>query len=105
MSYDRYGKMRINGSVGIPPSVNIPEKSSDFFVTYNKDNTRLDLISYDYYGDPGYGWLILLANPLLSGLEYEIPDGTELRVPYPLDVTLEQYKSAIEKNKLLYGDK
>ena len=103
MSYDRYTKMRINGKVNIPPTVKIPVKSTDFYETYRLGISRLDLISYDYYGDPGYDWLILLANPSLPDLEYNIPDGTVIRIPYPLDMTLDMYNTQLNKLETLYG--
>lgn len=103
MPYDRYRRFRVNGIVNIPPTFVIPPKSTDYFEVYRNGMSRLDLISYDYYGDAGYDWLILMANPSVPQLEYMIPDGTELRIPYPLDTTLEYYNSQIEKYEFLYG--
>lgn len=103
MAYDRYNKFRINGKVSIPPTVSLPVKSTDFYEVYRVGSTRLDNISYDYYGDPSYDWLILMANPLLGDLEYNIPDGTLIRVPYPLDITLDTYNRQLNKYETLYG--
>lgn len=103
MGYDRYNKFRTDGKICVPPSVKIMPKSTDFFETYNRGVTRLDLLSYDYYRDPGYDWLILMANPDCGGLEFEIPDGYVLRIPYPLSVTLENYNNEIDKYYTLYG--
>ena len=103
MSYDRYSRFRTNGKVSIPPSVKIIEKGTDQFETYIKGFSRLDLISYDYYGSPDYDWLILMANPSVGNMEFEIPDGTLLRIPYPLSVTLELYDKEIERHMTLYG--
>lgn len=102
MSYDRYNKFRVNGQVGIPPTVKIPVKSTDFYETYKLGSTRLDILSYDYYGDANYDWLILLANPSLADLEYNIPDGTVIRIPYPLDITLSTYSSSLNRFEMLY---
>ena len=103
MAYDRYNRFRTDGSVGIPPAVPIPQKATDFYETYVRGVTRLDLVSYDYYGDPGYDWLILMANPDLGNMEFEIPDGSTLRIPYPLNLTLENYANQIERYIRLYG--
>lgn len=103
MSYDRYKKFRVNGQVSIPPTVNIPVKSTDYYVEYKRGISRLDLISYDYYGDPNYDWLILMANPDVADMEFEIPDGEIIRVPYPLDITMENYNAEIDKYAILYG--
>lgn len=103
MSYDRYSRFRTNGKVFIPPFVKIIEKNTDYFETYHKGVTRLDLISYDYYGSPDYDWLILMANPTLGSMEFEIPDGAIIRIPYPLATTLELYDKEIERHTALYG--
>lgn len=103
MGYDRYKRFRVNGLVNIPISVKITPKSTDYFETYVKGKTRFDLLSYDYYGDAGYDWLILMANPSLPALEYMIPEGTVVRIPYPLDITLESYNSQIDKYEALQG--
>ena len=38
-----------------------------------------------------------MANPELGNLEFEIPDGALVRIPYPLAMTLENYNEQIEK--------
>ena len=103
MSYDRYNRFRSNGGVCVPPGITIPKKSTDFYETYVRGITRLDLVSYDYYGDPGYDWLILMANPDLGNMEFEIPDGAVIRIPFPLNLTLENYANQIERYIILYG--
>ena len=103
MSYDRYARFRVNGKISVPVQVKIAPKSTDYFETYNRGSSRLDLISSSYYGDPGYDWLILMANPDVADLEYLIPNGTILRIPYPLDITLENFNKQIDKYEALYG--
>lgn len=95
-TYDRYSKFRENGTVSFPPFVKLPSKNTDLKITYKKGKTRLDNESYYYYGDANYGWLILMANPKYGGLEFLIPDGAELTIPYPLNTTINQYQSAID---------
>ena len=56
---------------------------------------RLDNLSYKYYSSPDYAWLILLANPQVGSLEYLIPDGERLRIPYPLDIALSRYDKEV----------
>lgn len=103
MGYDRYKKFRMNGKVYIPPFIKIYPKSTDFFEEYHRGYTRLDIVSNNYYGDPNYDWLILMANPELGNMEFEIPDGAMLRIPYPLAQTLEAYGQEVEKYYSLYG--
>ena len=50
MAYDRYNRFRTDGKISVPPFVKIQPKSTDFFETYVRGVTRLDLLSYDYYG-------------------------------------------------------
>ena len=94
--YDRYAQFRgDNGTIGLVPFIPIPEKPTDLYVKYTKGETRMDVLSSDYYGDPNYGWLILQANPSCGSIEFRIKDGEILRIPYPLDATLVDYRTAI----------
>ena len=102
MAYDRYKNFRINGTIRIVPGITLDPKSTDYFETYNLGNSRLDLISFKYYGDPNYDWLIMLANPEYGSLEYQIPDGSLLRIPYPLSTSIENYNAKVEQYQQLY---
>lgn len=95
-TYDRYTLFRKNGEIKIVPFGKIPPKESDYFETYKRGRTRLDIISQQYYNDPNYGWLILQANPEVGSMEYEIPDNSVLRIPYPLGQSIEDYRQSIE---------
>jgi hypothetical protein len=63
----------------------------------------LDKISQQYYSVPYYGWLILMANPDVASSEWEIPDNTTLRVPYPLQDTLKEYETKLKNRVAYYG--
>ena len=102
MSYDRYKKFRKDGTVTKVPFISIPIKASDKYITYEAGKTRLDIVSYQYYSDPNYEWLILQANPQYGTKEFLIPNGVRLRVPYPLDLTIRQYESDIDTYLQLY---
>jgi hypothetical protein len=103
MSYNRYKSFIMDGTYKKIPSIKIPESNSDFYVYYNVGKTRLDLLSYQYYNDPNYGWLILQANPHAGSLEFNIEDGTKLRIPYPLETAIQLYESEIKNYTKLYG--
>ena len=103
MSFDRYSRFRIDGKITKAPIVSLTEKSSDRFEIYKAWITRLDNLSYMYYGDPNYDWLIMTANKQYGSLEFEIPDGATLRIPWPLSLTLEDYNNQIERYITLYG--
>lgn len=100
MAYDRYKKFRINGDVNTVPYIPIKEKNTDIYITYEKGKMRMDTLSYKYYNDTNYGWLIMQANPQYGAMEFLIPDKIELRIPYPLNETLSEY----EKNLSTYWD-
>lgn len=95
-TYDRYSKFRENGKIGIVPFIEIKEKSTDVYIKYNKKSDRMDTLSYKYYYNANYGWLIMQANPKYGSMEFSIPDGVELRIPYPLEETIKQYNNDID---------
>ena len=102
MSYNRYSNFLKNGTYTTVPSVTITKKATDYTEIYDHNKTRLDILSYKYYGDAGYDWLIMMANPEYGSLEFEIPDGSVLRIPYPLNTTLDLYNKAIQQYNTLY---
>ena len=102
MSYDRYSKVRRDGKIGIIPNVVIPNSESDYYEIYKRGETRLDNVSYQYYGDANYDWLIMLANPQYGSMEFSIPDGSEIRIPYPLSNAIQFYNNAIDNYNRLY---
>lgn len=103
MSYSRYKSFTEDGVVKLVPFIKIPKKNTDYYEYYKKGQTRLDLLSYKYYNDANYDWLILQANPSVGSLEFNIENNTLLRIPYPLEDTMSQYYSDIETYKELYG--
>ena len=102
MSANRYEKFLINGTYDIVPSIEIYKKPTDYTEVYKAGVTRLDLLSYKYYNDANYDWLILMANPQYGSMEFNIPDGSILRIPFPLQQTLDLYNKAIERHNALY---
>ncbi len=103
MAYSRYKSFISDGTYKKVPFIKIPESNNDFYVYYEVGKTRLDLLSYQYYGDPNYAWLILQANPSVTSLEFRINDNTKLRIPYPLENAIQGYENNIKKYNNLYG--
>lgn len=99
--YDRYNKFRSGGTVKLMPYIKIPQSTGDIYITFNKSAMRMDSLSYKYYGDANYGWLILMANPELGGYEYSIEDGATLRIPYPLPTAINLFEAAVNHYKQL----
>ena len=82
------------------PAIDIDARTSDKKVLYNKNKTRLDRMAGDIYEDETLWKIILWANPDYE-CEYDIPDNTIIRVPFPkLDVLDEVVKKIINKKDL-----
>lgn len=101
--YNRYSDFLINGEQTIVPYIKLPTKNTDKKYIYKVGMSRMDKISQQYYGTPTFGWLILLGNPIYVGLEWNIPDGTILTIPYPLVTSLQDYKTELNNHFFYYG--
>lgn len=102
MGFDRYSKFREGNEIGLVPFGEIPRNNSDRYEVYRRGKTRLDQVSYDYYGSSDYAWLILQANPQYGSMEFNIPDNVELRIPYPLNQAIDDYHKSIDYYNKLY---
>lgn len=104
-TYNRYKSfITPAGDVKIVPFIKIPKRKSDKYVYWNKYSSRMDLLSYQYYGDSNYGWLILQANPHLPSMEYMIENEERIRIPFPLEVAISQYENDIKTYYNIEGD-
>ena len=102
-TYDRYASFRNNGTVAMVPFIEIPVRDTDRYETYQVNKTRLDILSYEYYDDANYAWLIMQANPQYGANEFSIPDGAEIRIPYPLALAVDSYINGIKAYNEYYG--
>jgi hypothetical protein len=101
--YNRYQDFFVNGQQTIVPFVKLPSKPTDKRFIYRNGVSRLDKISQQFYDTPYFGWIILVANPQFGGLENNIPDGTDLIIPFPLVNSLQDYKKALDTHFFYYG--
>ncbi len=101
--YDRYEKFKVNGKNETLPFIKIPIAQSDKQIIYELGKTRLDKVSQTYYNNPYHGYLIMLANPIYGGLEFNIKNNDIIRVPYPFDSAIERYINEVNKYKQYYG--
>jgi len=101
--YDRYSDFRFNGKISQIPNLKLPEAPSDKSIVYKLGETRLDKISDKYYNTPYCGWLVMLANGQYGGLEFNIPDQSIIRIPYPFESAINRYIVEVNKYKTLYG--
>lgn len=92
--YDRYAILiNSDGTYDLMPFVVLPVNQSDKFETWNTEYSRLDKLSQKYYGNPFYDFLILYANGYAS--EFDIPNQTLIRIPFPLNKVKSDYENAL----------
>ena len=103
MQYSRYNRFITDGAYKSIPFIRIPERNTDCFVFYEAGKTRLDLLSYQYYDDANFGWLIMQANPEFGSLEFMVDDNARIRIPYPLDSAIQAYEGESDRYEKLYG--
>lgn len=56
-----------------------------------KMGERIDNLAEKYYNDVTLGWIIMSGNPNYDN-EFEIPFGTQIRIPFPLSRVLKLWK-------------
>lgn len=98
MPFDFYKPLKENDSLKDMPPVEISLRRSDKYITYQSSKMRLDYIAGEIYKDETLWRLIMWANPEYF-LEFDIPDGAIIRVPYPLNDVLAEVNNFIINNK------
>lgn len=101
--YSFYSEFTENDIIKFIPFIEIIKTTDDKYVNWVND-MRLDLLSFDYYGEPNYGKLILMANPHLGNDEYDFRQDDIIRIPYPLNSAIDRYIKAVKKYNLLELD-
>jgi|WetSurMetagenome_2_1015567.scaffolds.fasta_scaffold263756_2 hypothetical protein len=98
--YNRYAPLTTNDVIAIStmPFVEIPTNPSDKFEYWNSNFSRLDKLSQKYYSNPFYDFLILYANNIYVS-EFDIPDGTLIRIPFPLGKAKADYEALLTAYK------
>ena len=80
------------------PPIDIDKRVTDKNVVYNKNKTRLDRIAGDVYQDETLWKVILWANSEYE-VEFDIPDDTVIRIPWPKQEVLDEISVKIINNK------
>lgn len=89
-----------SGNLRPMPEITISKRETDITVKYNKNFTRVDRIAEEIYQNPNLWRLIMWANPDYF-VEFDIPDNTIIRVPYPLNPVLDEVVRQIQvKSKI-----
>lgn len=96
MPVNFYKLLNIDGNTNAAsmPQVKISKRKTDKFVAYDYNKKRLDVIAGEIYEDESMWRLIMWANPDYF-VEYDIPTGTVLRVPFPLNEVVDEVKAYI----------
>jgi len=102
--FNRYEPFMDGNIIKPVPGIKLPVMPTDKYITYKKIINRFDKLSQSYYQTPYYGFLIMAANPQFGGLEFDIPNNTVIRIPYPFDVTIKNYLNEAKKHINQYGN-
>lgn len=96
-----FNTLLINSGQGLldsMPPIDVDFRTTDKKVIYNKNLTRLDRLAGDIYEDETLWKIILWANPDYE-CEYDIPDDTIIRIPWPKNDVLSEISSKIITRK------
>lgn len=101
MPYDFYKYLidpKNNRNLLDMPPIKISNRPTDKYVTYDRNKNRLDYIAGEIYQDETLWRIIMWANPEYF-VEFDIPSGTVIRVPYPLNDVISEIVFTLTKNK------
>jgi len=65
--------------------------NNDYYIIAREED-RFDLIAADFYGQPTYWWVVVMANDLPGDSMYA-PPGTQLRIPGNLNNALSDFNT------------
>lgn len=95
--FDIYRLLRGEDNVSnVLPFIKISNSLQDKFENYilGDVNSRFDVLAEKYYSDPSLAKIILLANPHFSN-EWSIPDGANIRIPFPKQRVIQEIEEKI----------
>lgn len=99
MPYDFYSYLRDPSNprkLKEMPPITIKKRKTDKFIIYDRGKVRLDYIAGQVYNDETLSKVIMWANPEYF-IEFDIPNGTVIRVPYPLNDVLSEIVQQLVK--------
>ena len=98
MPFNFYKPLKENDVLKDMPAIKISNRSTDKFITYQKEVIRLDFVAGEIYKDETFWRLIMWANPEYF-IEFDIPNNAIIRIPYPLNDVLSEVNNYIINNK------
>lgn len=97
IDYDRYELFRNpDSTIDQLPFVRLPINQSDKYEKWNITTSRLDKLAQRYYDNAFFDFLILYGNPEYIS-EFDIPDETVIRIPFPLDKARTDYENGLRR--------
>lgn len=98
MPVNFYKPLKENDTLKDMPPVQISSRKTDKFIVYHREKMRLDYIAGEIYEDETLWRLIMWGNPEYF-LEFDIPEGAVIRIPYPLNEVMAEVNSFIINNR------
>lgn len=98
MAINFYELLREENGMQNMPNVAISRRSTDKSIVFNPKLMRLDRIAGDVYGDETLYKILMWANPDII-YEFDIPRGTIIRIPFPLNDVIQEVVAKIQLNK------
>lgn len=98
MAISFYELLRDGTTIKDMPQVVIARRTTDKTIVFDPRRMRLDRIAGDVYGDETLHKILLWANPDIV-YEFDIPRGTIIRIPFPLNDVIQEVVAKIQLNK------
>ena len=98
MAINFYELLREENGMQNMPNVAISRRSTDKSLVFNPKLMRLDRIAGDVYGDETLYKILMWANPDII-YEFDIPRGSIIRIPFPLNDVIQEVVAKIQLNK------
>ena len=89
--FDIYKQVRTDNGINTLPFVKLDLNATDKYETFFVNRTRLFKLADKYYSDATMWKIILMANPQFTS-EFMIPDGYNIRIPFPSEKVKEEYR-------------
>jgi len=93
-----YDFLKDGNTIKDMPGVTISRRTTDKTIVFNPRLMRLDRIAGDVYQDESLYKILMWANPEIV-YEFDIPRGTIIRIPFPLNDVIQEIVSKIQLNK------
>lgn len=98
MATNFYELLRDGNDLQNMPQVSISRRATDKTIVFNPRLMRLDRIAGDVYQNESLYKILMWANPEII-YEFDIPRGTIIRIPFPLNDVIQEITGKIQLNK------